>query len=149
MYADRDFYENVYFGEIIPAASFEKFISKAAEKLDYLSNDNVPGYTGTDEKIIEKIKKANCKIADLLYSIEQMEKSKNESVGYTKNEDGSMKGKIVKSISAGNESITYGEPTTQNDSLMSVLFDDMAKNRLLFNSIREYLGKTGLLSQIL
>lgn len=149
MYADRNFYENVYFGEMLPAESFEKYISKAAEKLDYLSNDNVPGYTGTDEKIIEKIKKANCKIADLLYSIEQMERSKNESAGYTKEEDGSMKGKIIKSISSGSESITYGESASQNDSLMSVLFDEKAKNRLLFESIREYLGKTGLLSQIL
>lgn len=149
MYADREFYENIYFGEMIPDAYFNKYISKAAEKIDYLSNNNISEYTGTDAKVIEMIKKANCKIAEMLYSIEQLEKTKTEGFGYQKGIDGSLKGKVIKSISAGNESITYGEPSSQDNSLMQVLFDEKAKNRLLFDSIREYLGKTGLLSQVL
>jgi hypothetical protein len=153
-YADFDFYKNEYYGNLVSEDAFARLSAKASDKLDYLSNYRVPRYidsivtvTLRDEVLLKLIKKANCKLAEMMLDLENAETAERISVGYDETAMG-MRGKTIQSISSGGESITYAKSST-NNAFMSVLGDTKAQNRLMYDGIREYLGGSGLLSQIM
>lgn len=55
---------------------------------------------------------------------------------------------MVKSVTSGSESITYSD-AGGNTSIASLVGNKSAQNEMLFDVAREYLGDTGLLSQII
>lgn len=153
MYIDLEFYTNEYYGELLTEENFLKYADKASDKLDYLSNRNVPRFMAVatesehDRVLIKLVKKATCEIAEKLYDIDLAERNARESSGYMLREDGTMRGKVVKSMSAGAESISYADPVADK-SIEAVVNDKRAQNAMLYEVAREYLGDTGLLSQI-
>lgn len=107
-------------------------------------------YSDTEEpldvKLEKKVKKAVCKLAEILYDIDMAEKASRESIGFEKSVDGQQHGKLIKSISSGSESITYSEGNTASSSLVgAVLTDKKTQEQLFFDTIRDYLTGTGLL----
>lgn len=155
MYADYEFYKNKYFGKLISEDAFNRLSEMASDKLDYLSNYRVPRYyesivvTTEREKVLDKlIKKATCKLAEMIYDIETVSEASRLEVGYEQTPNG-MRGKTIQSISAGGESITFATKTSANSVYAGVIGDSKAQNRLMYDAVREYLGGSGLLSQIL
>lgn len=124
-----EFYKNTYYGDIIEESDFPKWLSKATDKLQFLTYDNI-----TEEALrmySDKIGKAACALIDLLYEIE-----KETIVANTKDKNN------IKSVSSGGESITYAEKQTL---VSKVLSNKTAQNKLLQDTISEYLAGTGLL----
>lgn len=124
-----EFYTKTYYGDTIDESSFPKWESRAEDKLNSITSGNI-----TAEAIEEygfQIQKSVCALADLLYEIDKATKTataKDES--------------NVKSRSSGNESITYAEADTL---VTKVLSDKRAQERLMYDTVAEYLTGTGLL----
>ena len=124
-----EFYTKTYYGDTIDESSFPKWESRAEDKLNSITSGNI-----TAEAIEEydlQIEKAVCALADLLYEIDKATK-----LSIAKDESN------VKSRSSGNESITYAEADTL---VTKVLSDKRAQERLMYDTVAEYLTGTGLL----
>ena len=67
-YTTFEFYTDSYFGDSIAESSFPKWNERASEKLDFLTNGNIT--EESVEEFDEKIQKATCALADLLYQID-------------------------------------------------------------------------------
>ena len=124
-----EFYTDTYYGDTIEESAFLKWLSRATDKLMYLTHENI-----TEEikaSYDEKIQKATCALMDLLFEIDKATKTA------TAKDDSN-----VKSKSSGGESITFGD----NQTLVTkVLSDKTAQDRLMYDTVKEYLSGTGLL----
>lgn len=124
-----DFYKNTYYGNAIEEAIFSKWEDKASDKLKAYCGENL-----TDEAIEEydtKIQKAVCCLADMMYKLD-------ECIAHATDAE---KGNI-KSMSSGGQSISFGN----NDTVFTaVMADKRAQDRLMLDSIEDYLADTGLL----
>lgn len=124
-----EFYKETYYGDTIEEPAFPKWLSRATDKLNYLTYGNL-----TDESRVEydiPIQKATCALMDLLYQIDSATKTA------TAKDDTN-----VKSKSSGSESVTFGD----SDTLVTkVLSDKVAQDRLMQDIIAEYLADTRLM----
>lgn len=128
-YTTFEFYESKYYGDSIEESLFPKWEDRAAMKLDQLTYGNI-----TEESLKEydeKIQKATCALADLLYQID-----------FKTTHASDEKGGNVKSMSSGGRSIGFGTNETLIDK---VLGDKVAQTRLCRDVVSEYLTGTGLL----
>ena len=124
-----EFYKNTYYGETIEESAFPKWLSRATDKLHYLTYGNI-----TEEAYAEystQIQKATCALMDLMFQLDVATKQAT-----AKDETN------VKSKSSGSESITFGDKDT---AVTKVLADKSAQNRLMQDTIAEYLADTGLM----
>lgn len=124
-----EFYNETYYGDTIEESAFPKWLSRATDKLMYLTYGNI-----TEESLKEydvKIQKAICALMDLLFEIDKATKTA------TAKDDSN-----VKSKSSGGESITFGDSQTL---VTKVLSDKTAQDRLAYDTVKEYLSGTGLL----
>lgn len=124
-----EFYKTSYYGDTIEESAFLKWLSRATYKLNLLTYGNL-----TEDALITystSIQKATCALADLLYQIDQATQTAT-----AKDETN------VKSKSSGGESVTFGDSPTL---ITKVLSDKKAQNRLMQETVAEYLSGTGLL----
>ena len=128
-YTTYEFYKDEYYGDSIEESLFPKWESRATDRLDELTYGNITA--DALEEYSEKIQKATCALADLLYKID-----------YKTNHANDTKGGNVKSMSSGGQSISFGSNETLVDK---VLNDKVAQNRLCYDTVCEYLSGTGLL----
>ncbi len=128
-YTTYEFYTTTYYGTTIEGSVFSKWLSKATDKLNYLTFGNI-----TEETAVEfatPIAKATCALMDLLY---ELDKAK---INATSTENGN-----IKSMSSGNESVSFG---TNDTVITTALSDTKAQLLLMRETIAEYLSGTGLL----
>ncbi|MBQ8797225.1 MAG: hypothetical protein IJZ56_03405 [Oscillospiraceae bacterium] len=93
----------------------------------------------TDEDDVETVKRCAAKIINLLYQIQEAENAAAMGRGYELTEQG-MRGKVISSVSAGNESISYS--TSGNDSSTAIdaaVKDKTVRDSLIANTVRECL----------
>lgn len=124
-----EFYQNTYYGDAIEKSAFPKWLSKATDKLMYLTYGNVNEETYV--KYSMQIQKAVCALMDLLIQMDRATKTATAK-------DLSN----VKSRTSGSESVTFGDKDTL---VTKVLADKKAQERLMQDTIAEYLSDTGLL----
>ena len=128
-YTTYEFYKDEYYGDSIEESLFPKWESRATDRLDELTYGNITA--DALEEYGEKIQKATCALADLLYKIDFKTNHANDTNGGN-----------VKSMSSGGQSISFGSNETLVDK---VLNDKTAQNRLCYDTVCEYLSGTGLL----
>lgn len=128
-YTAFEFYRDSYYGDSIEESIFPKWEDRASMKLDQLTYGNIN--VETQAEFDEKIQKATCALADLLYQIDYKTAHANDP-----------KNGNVKSMSSGGQSISFGSNETLVDK---VLGDKAAQNRLCYDAVCEYLSGTGLL----
>ena len=128
-YTAFEFYRDSYYGDSIEESLFPKWEDRASMKLDQLTYGNINDETQAE--FDEKIQKATCALADLLYQIDYKTAHANDP-----------KNGNVKSMSSGGQSISFGSNETLVDK---VLGDKAAQNRLCYDAVCEYLSGTGLL----
>ena len=128
-YTTYEFYNDEYYGDSIEESLFPKWESRATDRLDELTYGNITA--DALEEYSEKIQKATCALADLLYKIDFKTNHVNDTNGGN-----------VKSMSSGGQSISFGSNETLVDK---VLNDKVAQNRLCYDTVCEYLSGTGLL----
>lgn len=128
-YTAFEFYRDSYYGDSIEESLFPKWEDRASMKLDQLTYGNIN--VETQAEFDEKIQKATCALADLLYQIDYKTAHANDP-----------KNGNVKSMSSGGQSISFGSNETLVDK---VLGDKAAQNRMCYDAVCEYLSGTGLL----
>ena len=125
MYVDYEYYDALYGDDGAPESSFNLHAWDVCRKLDLATT----GHDGvqklrqafpTDENAVECVKRCACALIQNAYGLEQAEKNARMAQGYTLREDGSLQGRVISSISAGNESISY---STSSNSTATTLTD--------------------------
>ena len=103
-YTTFEFYKNSYYGDSVEESLFPKWEDKASMKLDQLTYGNINDDTRTE--FDERIQKATCALADLLYQIDYKTTHANDAQAGN-----------VKSMSSGGQSISFGSNETLVDRL--------------------------------
>ena len=101
-YADFDYYQKSYFGDVLTEENAPKWLSRASDELDGPTFGRLTFAFPTIEAHAEKVKKAVCAIAEALYYVDLQRKAAMAQ----KAQDGSYRGAIA-SVSSGRESISY------------------------------------------
>lgn len=123
---------------------FNRFSVEASRIMDIHTTgiDNVKKlktYFPTDEDDASAVKHCAAKLVYTLYQIHQAEVTTLESRGYESTDQG-MRGKVISSISAGNESISYA--TIGNSSATAydaAVKDRTVRDKLLAEIVWDYL----------
>lgn len=79
-----------------------------------------------------------CKIVNMLYQIEEAEKSASLSRGYVDTEEG-LRGKIISSATAGNVSVSYSTGAAKTAADIAAT-DREERKKMINETIRDYLS---------
>ncbi len=103
-YATYEFYKTTYYGDSLQEDDFEKWIMRAGRKLDEITSGRLQHAYPEDGYADMQVKFCACDIAEKMYEVDKYLKASSI------NENGTSS--IVKSQSAGNESITFATGET-------------------------------------
>ena len=111
-YVDYEYYKSLYGEKAIPETDFNRLLWDAEREIDKATSgvDNVRKLQvsfPTDVYGAEVVKRCVVELVDFLNKLNLAEESLSAMSQYTQREDGSLQGKVVSSVSAGNESISY------------------------------------------
>lgn len=152
-YVDYEFYTKEYYGDVINESDFAKYSDRASDKLDYLTSYRLKVVDGkivysnnheVDDITSTKVKKAVCKLAEVLNDVDLYEKQSRQSLVYEETENG-LKGKVISSVHSGSESISYAVNNSSTTLVGTAMTDKKAREQLFLDTVREYLSDTGLL----
>lgn len=138
-YVDYEFYKTIY-GDTMPETDFNRLEYESRRKVDNLTFGKLKFAFPTDEDAIEAVCRCVCKLINIAWQIETAEKRISDAKGYEVNQDGSLRGKIVTSVSSGSESVSYTAKTEQNTLIDTVLTDKAAQERLYCDTVKEHLS---------
>lgn len=135
MYADYEFYTDVYFGTAINEADFPRFSSHASDFLDYYTKEKAASVT--DEPTLTALAKACCAVAEAMQVDEQTKAlaAKSAAAGLAGNGE-------VKSESVGSWSQSYVTAADYAKTGSAAVKDARAGYAAV---AFEYLANTGLL----
>ena len=147
-YADYDFYIGLYGKDSIPEADFNRLSWEACRKLDMVTTgiDGVKKLQiafPVDDYDAYSVRMCASKLIYILAQIEQSERAAQNAAGYITREDGSLQGKVVTSLTAGNESVSFSTGASNSSAatlLSKVASDKTERDQLLKDTIFEYLS---------
>ena len=111
-YIDYEYYKNLYGENALSESEFSRLLWDAEREIDKATS-GVDGVRKlqvafpTSDYDAEAVKRCVCSLVEFLKQIEDAERNANSVGQYTERTDGSLQGKVVSSVSAGNESISY------------------------------------------
>ena len=111
-YVDYEYYKSLYGEKALAEADFTRILWDAEREIDKTTS-GVDGVRKlqvafpTSDYDAEAVKRCVCSLVEFLKQIEDAERNANSVGQYTERTDGSLQGKVVSSVSAGNESISY------------------------------------------
>lgn len=145
-YIDYEFYQSLY-GREVNEIAFTRLVWEACHRMDACTSgaDNVKKLKvafPTDEDDAETVRRCAAALVNVLHQVEQAEKEAQSAQGYVTREDGTVMGKVVSSVSAGNESISYSTSGNSGTAtrITSAVSDPAARERLLNETVAEYLS---------
>lgn len=144
MYIEFDDYVQFY-QDGCDFQNFNRLSIEACRKLDYHTTglDGVKKLKAafpTDEDDARMVRYCACKIVHILGQIEAAETAMRSARGYEETENG-IRGKVITSITAGNESISYSAGGGSTATLIDkALTDKSVQDKLITDTIRECLS---------
>lgn len=145
-YVNYEFYKTLYGEKSVSETDFNRLSWDACKKID-AATTTVNGIKKlkiafpTDEEDSETVKRCLCELINISYKLEQAEERVNASQGFVQREDGTVSSKLVSSVSAGNESISYSINNTSAATLIDkALSDKAAQEQLYRDTITKYLS---------
>ena len=145
-YVSYEYYTNLYEKPEIDQKTFERVLWNAEKKLD-MHTSGVDGVRKLKiafpvvEEDAEAVKRCVIELVELMHKIETAERNAEMSKGYVEREDVSMHGKVISSLSAGNETINFATGNNVAMTLMdNLVLDKSAQERLFEFTINEYLS---------
>lgn len=138
-YVDHGFYKSIY-GDTMPETDFNRLEWDARRKVDNLTGGKLKFAFPTDEDSIEAVRRCVCSLIHLAGRIETAEKRIADARGYTMDESGALRGKVVSSVSSGSECISYTAKVEGSTLIDSVLADRAKQEGLYRDTIRECLS---------
>lgn len=143
MYVKYSKYESIYDTEAMDDELFTRFEFEACR---YVDNETT-GIDGVrklrvaypvDETDKECVDRCICELSHFLYLVNKENQSRSNAAGYIQNDDGTVKGKQIASISSGSESISY---TGKSDTEVSTAASDAeVLSRIVHRKITSWLS---------
>lgn len=142
-YIDYEYYSNLYGDKAVEETVFNRLLWDAERKIDIATTgvDNVRKLAVAfpiNDYDAESVKRCICKMVYTLYAVEQAQEKANNASGYSETANG-LQGKVIKSVSAGNESITFESASNTATLIEKALSDKNIKEQLFKDVIAEYL----------
>ena len=145
-YVDYAYYQSLYGDSAIPEADFNRLSWDACRKMD-AATTGIDGVRKlavafpTDEYAAECVKRCACALVDVLNQMKTARENAAKTSGYTETTNG-LQGKVISSISSGNESISFSSGTSGSSATVidKALADKAAEAQLYTDTIREYLS---------
>ena len=134
-----------YYQDCCDFQSFNRLSMEACQRLDYHTTglDGVKKLKAafpTDEDDARMVKYCACKIVHILGQIEAAEAAMKSARGYEETERG-IRGRVIASVTAGNESISYSAGGGSTATLIDkALADKSVQDKLITDTIRECLS---------
>lgn len=128
-YADYEFYKNEYFGDTIAESDFPKWADRASRQIDVFTFRRLQSAYPSDEYTDRQIKLCMCDLAQKMMETDKYLKAN------TLNEEGHSN--VIKSVSAGSESVTYA---TGETVYASVIKDERSRMAFYRVTLTEYLN---------
>lgn len=139
MYADYTYYQTEYGGKM-SADDYKRFGRKAERRIDCITGNKLQFAYPTNERDIEAVKDCVCELTDFLYQIETYNQSAMDSMGTVAQADGTVKGKVITSVSSGSESIGYSAAGSASTATMEAAKDKKVADTMIYGIVRDSLG---------
>ena len=145
MYVDYEYYKSLYGEKAIPEADFNRLLWEAEREIDKATS-GVDGVRKlqvafpTSGYDAEAVKRCVVELVSFLYKLEVAESSLNAISQYTERADGSLQGKVVSSVSAGNESISYAVGKSAETAISNAIKDLHSKDMTVYQFITSRLS---------
>lgn len=141
MYITHEEYTQMY--DDIDKKLFDRLCYDACRVMDIHTTgiDNVKKlkrFPPTDEDDAAAVKHCTARIVNFLHQIQQVEVSSMETHGVEVTAQG-MRGKVISSISAGNESISYSTVGNTATAVDAAVKDRTVRDRMVAEIVWEYL----------
>ncbi len=144
-YIDYEYYKNLYGENALSESEFSRLLWDAEREIDKATSgvDNVRKLKvafPVNEEDAETVKRCVCALVEFLKQIEDAERNANSVGQYTERADGSLQGKVVSSVSAGNESISYAVGKTADTAISNAIKDLQSKDMAVYQFITSKLS---------
>lgn len=145
MYVDYEYYQSLYGEKAIPEADFNRLRWDAEREIDKATSgvDNVRKLKvafPTSDYDAEAVKRCVCALVEFIKQIEDAERNANSVGQYTERADGSLQGKVVSSVSAGNESISYAVGKNADTAISNAIKDLQSRDMAVYQFITSRLS---------
>ena len=144
-YVDYEYYKSLYGEKAIPETDFnrllwdaEREIDKATSGVDGVRKLQVAFPTNLYDS--EVVKRCVLEVIVFLSKLEIAEESVNSLYQYEKRADGALQGKVISSVSAGNESISYAVGKSSDTAISNALKDVQSRDRVVYQLIASRLS---------
>lgn len=118
MYVNYEYYKSLYGEKAITEADFNRLYDKAEIVIDNevsaFGVNKLEVAFPTNEKSAKRVKQCICEIIQKTAEAENAKSVYESASGYVERADGTVVGKVVTSVSAGNESISYSSKSNQS-----------------------------------
>lgn len=144
-YVDYEYYKSLYGEKAISEADFNRLLWDAEREIDKATS-GVDGVRKlqvafpTNSYDTEAVKRCVLGLIDFLYKMELVENSLNAMSQYTERADGSLQGKVVSSVTAGNESISYAVGKSSDTAISNAIKDLHSKDVAVYQFITSRLS---------
>ena len=139
MYADYDYYQNEYGGKM-SVDDFRRFGRRAERRIDSITGNKLQFAFPVNERDAQAVKDCICELVDFLYQIDAYNAAAMESMGTVTQEDGTVKGKVITSISSGSESIGYSASGSASTATMEAAKDKKVADTMVYGMVRDGLS---------
>lgn len=144
-YVDYEYYKSLYGEKALAEADFTRLLWDAEREIDKATSgvDNVRKLKvafPVNEEDAEAVKRCVCTLVEFLKQIEDAEHNANSLGQYTERSDGSLQGKVVSSVSAGNESISYSVGKSADTAISNAIKDLHSKDVAVYQFITSRLS---------
>lgn len=141
MYTDFEYYKTTYGGKILKSdGDFNHFARKAERRLDVITAMKLQFAFPVKEKDVEAVKDCLCELSEFLYQVDTYQNAAMESVGVVAQSDGTVKGKVVSSITSGSESISYSAGGSASTSVMEAAKDKKVLDTIIYGMVQDGLS---------
>lgn len=141
MYADYTYYQTEYGGKM-SADDFKRFSRRAERRIDGITGNKLQFAYPTNERSIEAVKDCVCELADFLYQIDAYNAAAMDSMGTVAQADGTVRGKVITSISSGSESIGYSASGSSSTAISEAAKDKKVADSMVYGIVQD--GLTGV-----
>lgn len=138
MYADYSYYSTEYGGKM-SADDYKRFGRRAERRIDGITGNKLQFAFPTNERDVGAVKDCVCELADFLYQIDSYNAAAMESMGTVAQADGTVKGKVITSVSSGSESIGYSAAGSASTATMEAAKDKKAADTMIYGMVRDNL----------
>lgn len=140
MYADFTYYETEYGGTVVKFADFPRLSRKAGRLLNAITTGKLEFAFPTDAGDAQTVKDCQCEMIDFIARVEQYQNGAAESMGIIAQSDGTVKGKVVTSVSSGAESVSYSVGGAVSTSVSEAAKDKKVMDVILYGIVKDALS---------